>query len=409
MQKYRPTYYNIGMNGSVGITKLFPLGFAEPPLEIAEAMQPLFLPEYPLTAGNDTSSPPSSQYFAAINRITMYYTPLLIVTGTVGNILTCVTLSRGPMARLSANPYLLALCVSDTCFLQWMLLHWLKSIRLGFFLVGLGGLCQGLIFSSYVCTFTATWIIVCLSVDRFIVINLPSRFARLASPVRARITSIVVTIVAIVVYLNISVLYAESHSKTERGLVIELCYPLPRFLHAVQVLSWVDMFMNHLIPHLAIALLSLATLCALVGHFRRRNVMIRTNDSRSRTVNLERRPKAEMQCTKLTLSICCAFLCLNLPSGCLRLYASFSLLGRKGSGLGQLFMLCQKVFLLMLPTRSALNFPLHYVSHRTFRRAFKARFCGKQSQKYVPSRKPSTSSRIMIGLNKKSSAGMTII
>lgn len=69
-----------------------------------------------------------------------YYTPALVLLGTVGNTLSVFVFFSTKLRKLSSSYYLSALAISDTGFLVALFITWLNLIDVGFF--NMSGVCQ---------------------------------------------------------------------------------------------------------------------------------------------------------------------------------------------------------------------------------------------------------------------------
>lgn len=58
--------------------------------------------------------------------LVMYYTPVLVCLGCIGNVLSVFVFFRTKLKKLSSSYYLSALAVSDTIFLLSLLIVWLN-------------------------------------------------------------------------------------------------------------------------------------------------------------------------------------------------------------------------------------------------------------------------------------------
>ena len=326
------------------------------------------------TAGGGPEYPSLSM---TIHVLEMYYTPLLVSIGIIGNMLTCLTLTHGTTCKSSATPYLTMLAISDICFLCVLLLVWLTSV-LHVNIYNAGGWCQGITYVGYICAFLSVWLYVCMSVDRLIIICLPVRNSKLCSALRAKIVIISLTIVAIVVYLNISLMFGVV--TIQQTLV---CLPMSVFVPAIQVLNKLDAFINLLLPYAAVCVINLCIIRSIVEHYQRRNKIIRADHLHRVDICQERRSRVELQNTKLILAVSCVFLALNLPSHVLRLIVMISFF--RGS---QLFInrvyFWQRLLMQLFFTRFAINFFVHVGFSSLFRKSLRHLFSHLCKRKTIP-------------------------
>lgn len=113
-----------------------------------------------------------------------YYTPLVAVTGSIGNILSIVVFFRTKLRKLSSSYYLAALGVSDTVFLLINFLSWLpyggefQSNDFG---------CKLLTFLGGASSVLSAWMVVAFTIERFIAVLYPLRRQTMCTVRRAKL------------------------------------------------------------------------------------------------------------------------------------------------------------------------------------------------------------------------------
>ncbi|KAK7073611.1 7 transmembrane receptor (rhodopsin), partial [Halocaridina rubra] len=101
----------------------------------------------------------------------MYYIPLLIVVGFVGNLLSCVVFLNTRLRMRSSSYYLAALAIADVTYLFILFLVWLDL--LGFNTFNVNVLCQLEIYLGSVSSSLSVWLTVAFTVERFIAVQYP--------------------------------------------------------------------------------------------------------------------------------------------------------------------------------------------------------------------------------------------
>lgn len=81
----------------------------------------------------------------------LYYTPLLVLLGTVGNTLSVFVFFATKLRKLSSSYYLSALAISDTGFLVALFVSWLNLVDVNLF--NMPGICQLTVYLTQVQTF----------------------------------------------------------------------------------------------------------------------------------------------------------------------------------------------------------------------------------------------------------------
>lgn len=120
-----------------------------------------------------------------ILMIQMYYVPFIIVSGSIGNILSVIVFSKTKLKKLSSSYYLAALAVSDTGFLIVLMFNWLSGR--GVQLYNKPMWCQFFQFSSALFIFLSVWFVVAFTVERFIAVMYPLKRQTMCTIRRAKI------------------------------------------------------------------------------------------------------------------------------------------------------------------------------------------------------------------------------
>lgn len=85
---------------------------------------------------------------ALLQFIQLYYTPVLVILGCMGNSLSVFVFFGTKLKKLSSSYYLAALAISDTGFLIAQFISWLNLINVPLFKKD--GVCQMTIYCSHV-------------------------------------------------------------------------------------------------------------------------------------------------------------------------------------------------------------------------------------------------------------------
>lgn len=82
----------------------------------------------------------TDEQWGIVRQLNMYYVPLLIVVGFVGNLLSCVVFLNTRLRMRSSSYYLAALAIADVTYLFILFLVWLDL--LGFNTFNVNVMCQ---------------------------------------------------------------------------------------------------------------------------------------------------------------------------------------------------------------------------------------------------------------------------
>ncbi|KAH3897309.1 hypothetical protein DPMN_021497 [Dreissena polymorpha] len=114
-----------------------------------------------------------------------YVTPVVLVLGLIGNILSFAVFMTKTMRKVSASTYLAALSAADiNTLVFYVLVEWLRRglphVNSGTSLQFLEaeGVCQIQLYISYISRFMSSWIVVAFTVERFVGVCYPLRLMR---------------------------------------------------------------------------------------------------------------------------------------------------------------------------------------------------------------------------------------
>ena len=250
----------------------------------------------------------------------MYYMPTIITLGLCGNTVSLVVFMTTYLNRLSLSVYLGALAISDSGFLLSLSLAWWKYDNELVF--HRPGLCQLVIFSTYVFSFLSAWFVVSFTVERYIAICLPFKRPEMCTASRAKKVVCGLTVTAVLMYscslwmTGVQVTPNEKH---------RYCMPLPGYYRIHMILTYADGLTSLILPFLSIFIFNLKiahnlALSARSTGCRRhesvtsvRSGLVKTSSRSSNMSNM-----AQNKVTKLLVIVSSMFLILNLPSCVMR-------------------------------------------------------------------------------------------
>lgn len=111
--------------------------------------------------------------YKVVDVLTLYYTPILVFGGCIGNILSVIVFFKTKLKKLSSSYYLAALGISDTCFLLSAFVPWLNYLDINIY--NKNYFCQFFTYISGLCSFLSVWFVVAFTVERFIAVSYPLR------------------------------------------------------------------------------------------------------------------------------------------------------------------------------------------------------------------------------------------
>lgn len=140
-----------------------------------------------------------------------YVPPVIIATGIIGNILSLIAVTNRHCKKSSFTVYLAALAVFDTSFLlSFLFTIWLKYIfEIDIEIMGGVTMCRVYTFCSYLFPIMSSWMVVCLTVERWFCTAFPLKMKRAS---RTQTAAVVITVILTVqVSLNAHTLIGIGH------------------------------------------------------------------------------------------------------------------------------------------------------------------------------------------------------
>jgi hypothetical protein len=246
-----------------------------------------------------------------VHEIEVCYSLTRIVLGGIGNVIAVLVFLTTKLNKLPSNFYLVVLALSDTTFLIALFMTGLNTF--GVPLLKISGLCAIDIHVTYVCNFLNAWLVVVLTVGRFISVRHPLRRTEMCTAARAKVVLVSLTTVALIVYVPIFWL-----TRIEMGENTAMCSLNPEFMRLATIINHVDFVFTFILPVLVIATLNASIIFMVWQSARMRPVFTHTPHS----AEILRRPvrslRSPIRVTKRLLAVSSAFLCLNLPFYVLR-------------------------------------------------------------------------------------------
>ena len=277
-------------------------------------------------------------------------TPFLVCFGLISNILCAtVLLTSHSFKRVSPSHYIAARMCIDAGFLLTLFLVWLAQFEnIHPQMYAVYGWCQFVSYGSHLTQFLATWVMAVLLIDRAIFVLKPERRKSTCSVLRARAAIIGLLIVAMVVYLNISL--------TEGVLITKnkfMCSPLPDFMQAMRILAKLDAIINVLIPFG----IMITILFFLRSHFKTQE----SSDVEDCPIIID------MQMIHVSVIMVVWFILLTIPSHLMRIYSLIHGVVKPTGQVSVTFLIAQQV--LRIPAYiSCISSPLIIVIvDKTFR------------------------------------------
>ena len=319
----------------------------------------------PNCSGNASAARPTDTMVEVANSLVLVGAPMLLILGTIGNVLSMVVFSRRKM-RSSSSFILVALAVADTLVLySGLMFTWIANVS-GFDVrKEYDWVCKTRAFFMYACHDIAAWILVLVTLQRLYSVIFPLRAASVCTIKNGRIAVSTIVIFFIVLHLH----FFWTVGKVPKGCGKFSCKELPEFKFFItKVWPWIDMAFLTIIPFIILITSNTLILFKLIRAQRRRTC--------SMNVNIESQSIDERKMTVMLLTVSFGFLILTCPMTVFYIGLEY---WRKSLHFtnSQMFMM-RSVFLLMYNLNSAVNFLLYSACGQVFRRELRALCCGKK-------------------------------
>jgi hypothetical protein len=234
--------------------------------------------------------------------------PILIVIGTIGNILSCVILLRRQMARISTYVYLGALAIVDTFVLYMGLFRiWIGEVANFNIMSKHDAICKIFMLLGYSASDFSVWIIVAVTVERYIAVCFPLQANIMCNTKRALF--VIFAIFALILTINLHFLWTVKVVEfKEFGENVKKCTEGEHYNDLFRIWPWVDAFIYSFLPFILIMSLNFLIIRQVFIAHRDREQFL-TNDSKRRTSSQDTGYKI----TIMLLTISFAFLLTTLP------------------------------------------------------------------------------------------------
>ena len=330
-----------------------------------------FSDAFPL--GNWTGPPPGlpQHYmilFKVVYNLNLYFIPVIIILGFIGNALSMIVFLCTYLKRLSLSVYLAALAASDTIFLLTLCMHWLEYVNAPVTLTN--GVCQVTIYLVYCSSFLSVWLVVCFTVERYIAICHPLKRPELCTTYRAKLVVASLTLASLIGYSpslwTSGIEYMDTH--------IKICTPLRHYTHINIALRYADTVVTLIIPFLLIVILNIKIAHRISYFYKRRQAMQPSayyrRASSSQQDSLYSR--AQINVTKMLLLLSSMFLLINLPFYAMRLRVFImDFVGKQAYSDFNSEFFIQQLLQIVYYISFAINFLIYCLFSTKFRDAFK--------------------------------------
>ncbi|CAG5116118.1 unnamed protein product, partial [Candidula unifasciata] len=228
------------------------------------------------------------------------------------------------MNKQSIYVYLSILAIFDSLVLYVGLLRqWLGEITGSDLRNGNSWCCKGIVVAGYICSDVSVWLIVAVTVERYIVVCHPLRASYFCQEVRAK--KVVLAIILLFILINFHLFFSvdvQKHADNANGIYELKCDPNPGFEYLVSfVWPWVDALLYGFGPFVLISILNVVILAKICTA---NSLRIRLLDGQrpAQTDNHSSTDSGNVRMTVMLLTVSFTFLLTTLPMNISNIVAS---------------------------------------------------------------------------------------
>ncbi|XP_045156698.1 probable G-protein coupled receptor 139 [Mercenaria mercenaria] len=292
----------------------------------------------------------------------MWLLPIIITVGTIGNIFSFIVMLQREMRQTSTFFYLAVLAIADTIVLFMSAFKTWFRLCSGFEMLHISDAsCKLFTFLTYFSLHMSAWLIVAVTVERFIVVWFPLKATSICSAKRAKLTTLGI---GLGFFLLNAHLFWTADLITDPKSGRKTCAMLQnnRFLYE-EVLPWVHLTLYSFVPFVSLLVFNVLIIISLIKH---RQIIS------SQMTRADKRTRYNHRRLAITL-LCISFVWIitTTPS------ALYTVLPLKGDTVTKAanFFLIKVICYIFMYINHSINFFLYCITGQAFRREFMKIVC----------------------------------
>ncbi|XP_013415590.1 C5a anaphylatoxin chemotactic receptor 1 [Lingula anatina] len=287
--------------------------------------------------------------------------PMLLVIGITGNVLSLLVMRGKSLRPSSASIYLRYLAIADTSTLVLGVFPvWIRALTTVDVTALHPWTCKLHVYFLYSAGDCAVWVIVAVTVDRFLSVTFPFKAKLWCTKRRALISCVVITFVALLVK-NSHLLWTRGFQYDATGAVCGVARKEFAFFETV-IRSWIGFILYAFIPILSIIILNSLIAFGLHKAQHQRQNLFGSSSSQAVTETANFRSS-----TYMLLALSLAFVVLVTPSITVLLLSPYWVVTPHDRALEELL---QAITDSLVYTNHSINFFLYCLTGKGFRREF---------------------------------------
>lgn len=296
-----------------------------------------------------------------MKHVEKYTVPVICLLGLISNTLSLAVFLQKSMRTKSCSLFLAARCISDNGFLVTLLIIWTSSV-FELQLSRIVGLCQVVIFLTYVFGCQSVWLVVFVTAENYVRVCKPFMVTDVCKPTNAKY-AMLVSFICIVACYNFPLW----------TMTVE-CMPYAKHMNFINVMVFFDTVVTLIIPTIIMSGLMIVISLSLCKRQRRLSAVNSTNKAKS--------PMTKV--TTMLLAVTLMFFVLNMPSHVVRLRLMIIAVIKDHIDVTTPLDLTIRSFSqLMYYVSLAINFSVYYIFGSKFRETLKITMCFQKSNVFT--------------------------
>ena len=303
-------------------------------------------------------------------NLLLYVSPVLVILGTFGNIFSFIILRRKAMTRQSTYLYLAMLSITDTLVLYVGLFRtWLGELMGTDIRDENDPLCKLTVMFLYSTSDYSVWLIIAVTVERYIVVCAPLHASSLCNNSRAR--RVIIAIFILIFGVNLHFLWTlqinQIDNPMEVNQTLARCEPKVRFENLVNN-AWplVDATIYSFLPFVVILVLN-ALIIRKVLRAREKRARMQSIPQTEQEVIRNSKLEAGTKVTVMLLTVSFTFLLTTLPTAVMLIVLRFLDTSNTPINVTLRYKVCQTITTLLMYVNHSINFFLYCATGQKFR------------------------------------------
>ena len=301
-------------------------------------------------------------------KLSLYAPPVLLILGTLGNAFSVVVLTRKSMRRRSTYFYLTVLAVTDTVVLYVGLLRlWLGELTGEDVRNTTDWACKVISFFGYALSDFSAWLIIAVTVERWLAVCLPLRATRFCT--REKAVRVVIALFVILLLINCHFFWTVHIVHIPHGEdFIPHCEAADQFRTLIDgVWPWMDAFIYSFLPFVTILLLNTLIIRKVLRAKHNRRVLQFCGRGKTLEVQQPFSATDSGRTTIMLLTVSFSFLVTTLPMNVTLIATRFLAPNIQDLGVMVVYRLVRTIMELLMYVNHSINFYLYCAAGRKFR------------------------------------------